>query len=255
MRVIAASHGAAAREVGGLVPPQPRPVGSTEIRTWPTQRRLLRRSFSKAAAIQKVEGVVFDPFNEVQGELSVVSSVENGGVSFARTNYKEACEAAVNDQINIEYTISYIYHAMYSYFDRDNVGLVGLAEYFNEESKEERGHAEKLMKFQNLRGGRIKLQSILAPETEYDHPEKGDALYAMELSLSLEKLNFQKLQALHDIAAAADDAQMCEFIESELLAEQARAVKKVSEYVAQLRRVGKGLGVFEFDRWLSEQGA
>lgn len=83
--------------------------------------------------------------------------------------------------------------------------------------------------------------------------EKGDALYAMELSLSLEKLNFQKLQALHDVAAAADDAQMCEFIESQLLAEQARAVKKVAEYVAQLRRVGRGLGVFEFDRWLSER--
>lgn len=36
---------------------------------------------------------------QVQEELSVVSSVQNGGVSFARTNYKDACEAAVNEQI------------------------------------------------------------------------------------------------------------------------------------------------------------
>jgi hypothetical protein len=82
---------------------------------------------------------------------------------------------------------------------------------------------------------------------------KGDALYAMELSLSLEKLNFQKLRQLHAVAAAAEDAQMCDFVEGQLLEEQARAVKEVSEYVAQLRRVGKGLGVFEFDRWLSEK--
>ena len=35
---------------------------------------------------------------------------------------------------------------------------------------------------QNRRGGRVKLQSILLPETEFNDPEKGDALYAMEVS-------------------------------------------------------------------------
>lgn len=32
-------------------------------------------------------------------------------------------------------------------------------------------------------------------------------------------------------------------------------MKKTAEYVAQLRRVGKGLGVFEFDRYLSKADA
>lgn len=75
----------------------------------------------------------------------------------------------------------------------------------------------------------------------------------MELALSLEKLNFQKLRELHDIAAAADDAQMCDFIEGTLLAPQVQSVKQVAEYVSQLRRVGKGLGVFQFDQYLEEQ--
>ena len=39
---------------------------------------------------------------------------------------------------------------------------------------------------QNKRGGRVRLQPLTAPESEFDHPEKGDALYAMELTLSLE---------------------------------------------------------------------
>ena len=39
---------------------------------------------------------------------------------------------------------------------------------------------------QNKRGGRVKLLSLTTPETEYNHLEKGDALYAMELTLSLE---------------------------------------------------------------------
>ncbi len=81
-------------------------------------------------------------------------------------------------------------------------------------------------------------------------PLQGDALYAMELALSLEKLNFQKLRELHDVADKCGDAQMCDFVEGALLAEQVEAVKQTAEYVSQLRRVGKGLGVYQFDKEL-----
>jgi hypothetical protein len=33
-----------------------------------------------------------------------------------------------------------------------------------------------------MRGGRVRLQSIVTPLTEFDHPEKGDALYGELLS-------------------------------------------------------------------------
>jgi hypothetical protein len=80
--------------------------------------------------------------------------------SFARTpHYKAACERAVNEQINIEYNVSYIYHAMYAYFARDNVYLPGIAQHFMRESLEERGHAELLMNYQIMRGGRVELQA------------------------------------------------------------------------------------------------
>lgn len=32
---------------------------------------------------------------------------------------------------------------------------------------------QKLIDLQNTRGGRVKLNAIVMPETEYDHPEKG----------------------------------------------------------------------------------
>ncbi len=70
--------------------------------------------------------------------------------SYARTGYHPECEVAVNQQINVEYTISYIYHAMYAFFDRDTVGLPGFAKYFKDASEEERGHAQLLMDFQVL---------------------------------------------------------------------------------------------------------
>lgn len=46
------------------------------------------------------------------------------------------------------------------YFSRDDVALPGFAHFFKENSKEEREHADKLLSFQNKRGGRIFLQDI-----------------------------------------------------------------------------------------------
>ena len=198
-------------------------------------------------------GVVFEPFKEVKKELNLVPSVPQQ--SIARQKFADACEAAINEQINVEYNVSYVYHAMYAYFDRDNVALKGLAKFFKESSEEEREHAEKLMEYQNKRGGKVKLQSIIMPLSEFDHEEKGDALYAMELALSLEKLTNEKLLNLHQVADENNDVQLADFVESEFLGEQVDAIKKISEYVAQLRRVGKGHGVWHFDQMLLNEGA
>lgn len=46
------------------------------------------------------------------------------------------------------------------YFDRDDQALHNFAKFFRNQSHEEREHAEKLMKVQNQRGGRIFLQDI-----------------------------------------------------------------------------------------------
>ncbi len=69
-----------------------------------------------------------------------------------------------------------------------------------------------LMQYQNVRGGRVKLQSILMPEMEFHNEDKGDALYAMELALAMEKLNFTKLRQLHAVAAKYEDASMTDFV-------------------------------------------
>ena len=75
------------------------------------------------------------------------------------------------------------------------------------------------MLVQASRGGRVKLAHLTAPQSDYANAEKGDALNAMELALSLEKLNFNKLRQLHGIADKHEDAQMADFVE-DMLAEQ-----------------------------------
>ncbi|MQL74919.1 hypothetical protein Taro_007274 [Colocasia esculenta] len=200
------------------------------------------------AGARALTGVLFEPFEEVKKDLSLLPLGSHQ--SLARQKYVDECEAAINEQINVEYNVSYAYHAMFAYFDRDNVALKGLAKFFKESSEEEREHAEKLMEYQNKRGGKVKLQSILMPPSEFDDAEKGDALYAMELALSLEKLVNEKLLNLHAVASQHNDVQMTDYVESEFLGEQVEAIKKIAEYVAQLRRVGKGHGVWHFDQKL-----
>ncbi|KAK8359881.1 hypothetical protein V6Z11_A04G126600 [Gossypium hirsutum] len=161
--------------------------------------------------------VVFQLFEELKKEdfdIPVTSQV-----SLARHKYTDDCEAAINEQINVEYSVSYVYHSLYAYFDRDNIALKGLAKLSRNLMKEKREHAEKLMEYQNIRGGRVKLHPILLPLSEFEHAEKGDALYAVELALSLEKLTNEKLLSLHNVAEQNNDPQMADFIESEFLSE------------------------------------
>ena len=40
---------------------------------------------------------------------------------------------------------------------------------------------QKLIDLQNTRGGRVKLNAIVMPETEYDHPEKGGLCVSFSL--------------------------------------------------------------------------
>jgi len=161
-----------------------------------------------------------------------------------RQNYDSESEAGVNKQINLELYASYVYHSMAFYFDRDDVALPGFSKYFKKASEEEREHAEKLMKFQNKRGGRIVLQNISKPERD----EWGTGLDAMQAALALEKNVNQALLDLHKIADSHGDAQMCDFIENEYLSEQVDAIKEISDHVTNLKRVGPGMGEYLFDK-------
>lgn len=161
-----------------------------------------------------------------------------------RQNYHEEAEAGVNRQINLELYACYCYQSMAYYFDRDDVALKGFSKYFKKASDEEREHAEKFMKFQNERGGRIALQDIKKP----DRDEWGTGLDAMKAALQLEKNVNQALLDLHATADKHNDYQFADWIESHFLTEQTEAIKEISDHIANLNRVGPGLGEYMFDK-------
>lgn len=153
------------------------------------------------------------------------------------------------------------------YFDRDDVALPGMHWYFKHASDEEREHAMKLLKYLNKRGGRIILQDIKNP----DAPGEMTAVEAMTKALELEKevneesnhkqanrtyfncfIHIQSLLDVHSIAASHNDANMCDFLETEFLQEQVEAIKEIADHVTNLQRVGEGLGVYIFDQKLKD---
>lgn len=163
-----------------------------------------------------------------------------------RQNFHADSEAGINRQINLELYASYVYQSLAMYFDRDDVALPGFHKFFKSNSDEEREHAEKLMKYQNKRGGRIVLQPIQKP----DRDEWGSCLDAMQAALALEKSVNQALLDLHKVASSHGDEQMTDFLEGEFLNEQVESIKKISDYITQLKMVGTGLGEFQFDKCL-----
>ena len=82
-------------------------------------------------------------------------------MSQIRQNFSVDCEALINKQINLELRANYVYLSMAYYFHRDDQALHGFAKFFKKSSDEEREHAEKLMEYQNMRGGTIVWAVIL----------------------------------------------------------------------------------------------
>jgi len=146
----------------------------------------------------------------------------------------------------MELTAYYQYLAMFAYFDRDDVALKGFAKFFKESAEEENEHAQKLIKYQNLRGGRVLLTALNAPtQQEWDTP-----LVAVEFALNLEKQVNQSLLDLHKVASERNDPHLTDYLEGKFLDEQVEAINKIAKMHTNLVRVGDGLGVFVFDKEL-----
>ncbi|KAH1163296.1 hypothetical protein GYH30_001710 [Glycine max] len=54
---------------------------------------------------------------EVKKELDLVPPVPQA--SLTGQKYTDDSEATINEHINVEYNVSYVYHAMFAYFDRN----------------------------------------------------------------------------------------------------------------------------------------
>ncbi|XP_037067180.1 ferritin light chain 1-like [Peromyscus leucopus] len=153
--------------------------------------------------------------------------------SQVRQNYSTEVEAAVNRLVNLHLRASYTYLSLGYYFDRDDLALEGVSHFFRELAEKKREAAERLLKMQNERGGRALFQDVQKPSQD----EWGKSLEAMEVALVLEKSLNQALLDLHALASAHTDPHLCDFLENHFLDEEVKLIKKMGNYLTNLRRV------------------
>lgn len=141
----------------------------------------------------------------------------------------EKLEKAFNDQINKEFYSEYLYLSMQAYFERLN--LKGFVNWFNVQVQEEHAHALGMFNYLHERGGEVKLQSIDAPEFNWDSP-----LACFEQVLEHEEYVTSRINALMDVADEVKDRAALSFLDW-YLKEQVEEEANVGGVLATLKLI------------------
>ena len=103
-------------------------------------------------------------------------------------------QEAMNEQIKHETFSAYLYFSMAAYFHANS--LDGMAQWRKAQAQEEFGHALRFFHHIDERGGRIELQALEKPQTDWESP-----LAAFTAALEHEEFITSKI---HHLAQLAD---------------------------------------------------
>ncbi len=142
----------------------------------------------------------------------------------------EKLEKAFNDQINKELYSEYLYLAMQAYFERLN--LKGFVNWFTVQVQEEHAHAMGMFNYVHERGGRVELEAIDKPETNWESP-----LACFEHVLEHEEYVTSRINALMDVADEVKDRAALSFLDW-YLKEQVEEESNVGGVLATLKLIG-----------------
>ena len=156
----------------------------------------------------------------------------------------ERMQSAINAQINAEWYSEYLYYSMSAYFD--SKGLPGMANWMNCQAQEEHFHAMKIFRFVTERGGRVILDSIDAPQYDWDSP-----LAVFEAAYAHEQKVTSLINGLMDLAIQEKDHATAQFLQW-FVEEQVEEEAAADAIVQQLRWIGdSGNGILNLDKELS----
>jgi len=160
----------------------------------------------------------------------------------------KSMEKALNEQINKEMYSSYLYLAMAAYLSEQF--LDGFAKFFQIQSQEEWGHAMRIYKHVNERGGRVILEKIDKPQPEFKDIEE-----IFNLTLEHEQFITKSIHELVDLAAKDKDHATKNFLDW-FVNEQVEEEANMENWVAKIKMAGsKGQALFMLDSQAGKRGA
>ena len=150
-------------------------------------------------------------------------------------------EVELNKQLNAELYSAYLYLSMSAYLASKN--LSGFSNWMKVQFEEEQFHAMKLFQYILDRGGRVELEAIEKPKSEW----KG-VLDIFDDVLAHEQKVTNLINNLVDVAMHEKDHATVNVLQW-FVAEQVEEEAGVSDLLDQLKLVeGKGSGLFMLDR-------
>ena len=160
---------------------------------------------------------------------------------------KDPVEEALNEQINAELYSEYLYLSMAAYYEEE--GLPGFASWMRAQADEEHAHAMRLYDFVIERDGRVTLDGIEGPPTEWSSPDDAfRAAYEHEVEIT------GLIDDLVGLAREENDnatENMLQWFVAEQVEEEATA----QEILDKLRYVGDdGPGLLMLDQELGQRG-
>ena len=159
----------------------------------------------------------------------------------------EKMQNALNGQLNAELYSSYLYLSMNAYFK--SVNLDGFANWMYYQAQEELEHSMKFYDFIIQRGGKVQLQQIEAPPTEWSSP-----LAVFEATLAHEQKVTGLINGLVDVAHGESDHATQIFLQW-FVTEQVEEEESVGGVLEQLKLMGEAQGgLFMIDRELAKRG-
>jgi ferritin len=157
-------------------------------------------------------------------------------------------ENAINEQIKHEIDSAYLYLSMAAYCESKN--LSGFAHWMRKQFEEEMEHAMKLYDFVIDRGGRVILNAIDKPISDFGAPED-----IFQKVLDHEQKVTGLINKLYEVAIKENDyptqVELHWFIK-----EQVEEEKNANSVLEQLKMVGEhGPALHRLDRILARRGA
>ncbi|OPX37237.1 MAG: ferritin [Desulfobacteraceae bacterium 4484_190.2] len=155
-------------------------------------------------------------------------------------------EKALNTQVNAEMYSAYLYLSMSAYFQAKSLG--GFASWMRVQAQEEMVHAMKLYDFINERGGRVILELIEAPPTEWESP-----LATMEAVYEHEQKVTGLINELVELALEKHDHATNIFLQW-FVSEQVEEEDSANDVVEKIKLMGDARGgLFMLDRELGQR--
>jgi ferritin len=162
------------------------------------------------------------------------------------TMLSKRMEKALNSQINAELASSYLYLSMSANFMAQN--LKGFAKWMSVQAKEENIHAMKFYDYVIERGGKVVLQTIAQPKTEWD-----SALAAFKDTYAHEQKVTALIHDLVNLAASEKDHATSVFLQW-FVTEQVEEEANASAAVQQLTMIGDSKGsLFMLDHQMGKR--